>query len=318
MAQFMQEQLTDVEDQKRFEQIDEWWFQSTNVADYEVGAIGQQRVFPSTLVVERTQTIPRRFLGSKYLMALKPLYAMDLKSLVQKVPTLYPVVDEAASVQKFPSPQTIAGITLTEQSALDLAYELCYSGNLMHSLGIVHRDIKPKNIMLTFEGKPVIIDFGFAQMGNPIKTTSTDRVCVVNQGQNKGEVRYVLAQDVAQYRGCQEGDVYAMGKTLFEILFGEATPAQQSSGKLAITPEDAKLYNDDFRSMLMDDNDQSQRRVCRFYPMSREVYDILLNVIRGMCRFDNPDSFAEASKTLLFALRSTSYYREKDSGPNIQ
>jgi eukaryotic-like serine/threonine-protein kinase len=66
----------------------------------------------------------------------------------------------------------VAGVLLDELSAVMLARQLCRAGRIMHEAGLVHRDIKPKNCMLS-GGRAVIIDFGFSDYGG-----GKDRVCV--------------------------------------------------------------------------------------------------------------------------------------------
>ena len=135
-------------------------------------------------------------------MALKPVYDMDLKRFAQQSP-LHPLAEDSAfpientqrthstentqrihSTENTPlgesaSPRargaeiaTVAGVLLDELSAVMLARELCRAGRIMHEAGLVHRDIKPKNCMLS-RGRAVIIDFGFSDYGK-----GKDRVCV--------------------------------------------------------------------------------------------------------------------------------------------
>ena len=79
---------------------------------------------------------------------------------------------ESASPRACAEIPTVAGVLLDEMSAVMLARELCRAGRIMHEAGLVHRDIKPKNCMLS-RGRPVIIDFGFSEYGG-----GEDRVCV--------------------------------------------------------------------------------------------------------------------------------------------
>lgn len=267
-----------------FEHVEGWWFQESSLPDFEeYGA-----VFPRLQYEERTKKPPSRFLGSKWLLALKPVYDMDLKRFAQASPMLYPVSGALSAERKS---DVVAGTPLTEESALQLVSNVCRAGGLMHSTGLVHRDIKPKNIMLK-NGRPVIIDFGFAHF---VDTPEKDgRFCIVQEGRVKGEARYVLAPDVAMSRGCQEGDMYAMGKTLYEVLFGIA-PEPSPSGKLAITKAEASEQNAMFRAML---NDRKVAGSKSRFQMSTDARDILLKVIRSLCREDEPITFAEAEEIL--------------------
>jgi hypothetical protein len=273
------------EDTKYFERIEGWWFQSSSLPEFtEQGA-----VLLSLKDLEiRTKKPPSRFLGTEWLVALKPVYDMDLQTFARKHPILYHVDDEVGSRLE---ESITAEIPLTESSALNLALQLCHAGRLIHSTGLVHRDIKPKNIMLS-KGHPVMIDFGFARFGNAENTEG--RLCIVEQGRVKGEVQYVIAPDVALYRGCQDGDLYAMGKTLYETLFG-AAKGSEGSVKQKITESEAQLQNAKFRSIIEKNESVTESR----FRMTGKARDLLLNVIRGMCREDMPVSFAESEKLLM-------------------
>ena len=283
------------ENVNQFERVDDWWVQSKGLADFETG----QAVFPhiETTLKDRTQKEPGKFLGSKWLIALKPLYDMDLKRFAQKTPLVYSVNDANASIPKRTStsthndPDTVAGISLGSGSALKLALELCHEGKLMHSAGIVHRDIKPKNIMI-WKGRPVIIDFGFSKLVE--KANSYDRICIAQQGVVKGEAGYVLAEDVEMSRGCQEGDRYAMGKTLYELFFGQCQ-SFESAGKVGITVPKVKLQNSEFRATLASDYAGSESR----FLMSQDERDIIMRVITGLCSERVSLTFSDAESLIV-------------------
>jgi serine/threonine protein kinase len=274
-----------------FERVEGWWFQDSGVPEFAENEAVFPRLQEDLEEGGRTRKPPSRFLGSKWLLALKPVYDMDLKRFTQASPTLYPVGDKSSSsADNNPPVVVVAGIPLTQESALQLARDVCYAGRIMHSVGLIHRDIKPKNIMLS-QGRPVIIDFGFSHFVNNKDTDG--RFCIVQEGRVKGEARYVLAPDVAMSRGCQEGDMYAMGKTLYEVLFCVAA-GSAPSGKVALTESEATEQTAKFRAVL-DGKEAGSRS--RFH-MSTDARDTLLTVIRGLCRQDRPISFEEAEKLL--------------------
>ena len=138
-------------------------------------------------------------------MALKSLCDMDLKRFAQASPTLHPINGNSRADSRTTITQTIVGISLSETSAINLVRDICYTDRLMHSTGLVHRDIKPKTSCCAMAGQRLLIlDSHFF-----VEEDRNGKYCIVQEGRVEGKVRYVPALDVALSRGCQEGDRYA-------------------------------------------------------------------------------------------------------------
>jgi tetratricopeptide (TPR) repeat protein/serine/threonine protein kinase len=81
-----------------------------------------------------------------------------------------------------------------------------------HQLGIVHRDVKPGNLMLDGQGKLWVTDFGLARMGGDAGLTQT--------GDLVGTLRYMSPEQALAKRGLVDHrtDIYSLGATLYEVL----------------------------------------------------------------------------------------------------
>lgn len=81
-----------------------------------------------------------------------------------------------------------------------------------HSVGIVHRDVKPSNLLLDARGQIWITDFGLAQVETDAGLTMT--------GDILGTLRYMSPEQALGQRGVvdQRADVYSLGATLYELL----------------------------------------------------------------------------------------------------
>jgi tetratricopeptide (TPR) repeat protein len=83
-----------------------------------------------------------------------------------------------------------------------------------HSKGIVHRDVKPANIMVGIDGEPVVMDFGLA------RDVSSDEQSLTRTGEVCGTPAYMAPEQIQGKRGevDAQSDVYALGVVLYECL----------------------------------------------------------------------------------------------------
>jgi hypothetical protein len=102
-------------------------------------------------------------------------------------------------------------------------------------------------------------------------------------------------------KGCQKDDVYAMGKTLFELLFGQ--DGNGTSSKVAITIEEVTNQNFMFRSLLENSDSVKFSR----FALSEEERLLLLEVIRGLCKTTNPITFRDAELILRNGMEKIQY-----------
>ena len=116
----------------------------------------------------------------------------------------------------------VEGITLknymTKRGALTLREIISYTEQILtalrhaHSKGIVHRDIKPQNIMLLKDGIVKVTDFGIAKLPNAETVTLTDKAI--------GTVYYISPEQASGQEIDQRSDLYSLGVMMYEMATG--------------------------------------------------------------------------------------------------
>ena len=85
-----------------------------------------------------------------------------------------------------------------------------------HSAGVIHRDIKPQNIMLTQDGMVKVTDFGIAKLRQP------DSGETVTQGGQGGTLKYMSPEQISNISAVDaRSDLYSIGMTAYEMLAGD-------------------------------------------------------------------------------------------------
>ncbi|GEM_PF-487218 len=124
-------------------------------------------------------------------------------------------------------PKDATRLTVQIASALDAA----------HARGLVHRDVKPENILLNADGKAMLTDFGIAREVAFLRATGAARTLAAS-GLPVGTPEYMAPEQLRAALVDQRADLYALGAVLYELLTGvvpheAATPYEVAA--LALT-----------------------------------------------------------------------------------
>lgn len=131
--------------------------------------------------------------------------------------------------------ELIDGITLKQylqkKSVLDPAEVLDFTIQTAkalehaHSKGIIHRDIKPQNIMLLKDGMIKVADFGIASLENTIEE---------NNGETVGSVHYIAPEQARGEAPDARSDIYSLGIVMYEMLTGKLPYVGNSDVEVAV------------------------------------------------------------------------------------
>lgn len=113
---------------------------------------------------------------------------------------------------------------LSLEQSLAIAETLARALHAAHSLGVLHRDLKPQNIMLRPDGEPILLDFGLSALDEGATLTGT--------GDMLGTPRYMAPEQVTGEPIDARTDVHALGLLLYELTTGH--PAHAAQGRDAL------------------------------------------------------------------------------------
>ncbi|MDE5540171.1 MAG: Stk1 family PASTA domain-containing Ser/Thr kinase [Bacilli bacterium] len=102
---------------------------------------------------------------------------------------------------------------LTLSEAVDIMLQITDGMSVAHDSYIIHRDIKPQNIMILENGLVKITDFGIAMAMNATQLTQTNSVM--------GSVHYLPPEQASGQGSTLQSDIYSMGIVMYELLTGE-------------------------------------------------------------------------------------------------
>jgi serine/threonine-protein kinase len=160
----------------------------------------------------------------RFLEEAKTIAALEHENIV----AVYDVVDTpfglAIAMQYIDGPCLIDVIkkqgAIPAERAVAIFRQICLGIDYAHRKRIIHRDIKPHNVMLTPEGRAKILDFGLAR--------KTD----LASSEGKGTPTYMAPEQLVGEKVDQRADIYALGKTFYHMLTAEV-PTNPQPQKLS-------------------------------------------------------------------------------------
>ena len=207
------------------------------IGDYEIirelGHGGMGRVFLARNVVsDRVEAMKvllpdlagRGDFAARFMREIKTLASLDHPNIAA-LRTAFTSGDQFIMIMEY-----VEGVTLAqrlEQGAFSTADALNYTGQALSALSyahgkhVIHRDIKPGNMMLTPQGVVKLMDFGLAR--------STDDIGLTATGSTLGSLDYASPEQVQSQPTDERSDLYSLGVSLYQMVTGKRMFSATSS-----------------------------------------------------------------------------------------
>ncbi|MET4159115.1 protein kinase [Agromyces sp. PvR057] len=115
---------------------------------------------------------------------------------------------------------------LSTDKVLDIVAQTANALQAAHAAGLVHRDIKPGNLLITPDGRVKITDFGIARIADQVPLTAT--------GQVMGTVQYLSPEQASGHPASPTTDIYSLGIVAYEALAGRRPFTGESQVAIAM------------------------------------------------------------------------------------
>ncbi|MBI2901395.1 MAG: serine/threonine protein kinase [Planctomycetes bacterium] len=201
---------------------------------------------------------------------------------------------------------------IAEARALEIILEAAKAMEYMQSKGIVHRDIKPGNVMVLKDGRVKVCDLGFAQ---PIRDG------VVEEETTSGTAQY-MSPEQARGQGIDvRADIYSLGATLYHMVMGELPFAGTDSIEVMAKQVMEALNSSEIKNRRVSkhmhyfiERMMSKDKTLR-YSTPRDLIDDITEQIEGFKSLDFDADQARQDSSVLKLMRKEEETREPTPPP---
>ncbi|HUJ03417.1 MAG TPA: serine/threonine-protein kinase, partial [Rhizomicrobium sp.] len=158
-------------------------------------------------------------------------------------------------IEGAPPPAYLRQNALTLPQCLTLFRKVCAAVHYAHQRMVIHRDLKPGNILVTAEGEPKLLDFGLARL---IAAESDFALPRTESGLHAMTVRYASPEQVRGQTVTTASDIYSLGVILYEMLTGHSpyrNPERSSLDLMRAVSEEDPVRPSEWRRELRGDLD---------------------------------------------------------------
>jgi len=170
---------------------------------------------------------------------------------------------------------------MPEKDAVKLASRICEALVYMHGQGVVHRDLKPQNVMLCNDGTIRIMDFGIAKAEGRRMTFAGFTPAV-------GTPDYMAPEQVKGKRGDERTDIYSLGAMLYEMAVG--VPPFQCENENPLVIMNARVTGDPEAPRKRNPKVSAQVEEIILHAMEREPNKRFPSAAAMKAELDNPES----------------------------
>jgi predicted Ser/Thr protein kinase len=182
----------------------------------------RRRVALKVLPVEMAENAERR---RRFEREAQAVAALNHPGIV----TIYSVEHDAG--RSFLTMELVEGRTLEQavpagglplREFLRIAIQLADAMNAAHERGILHRDLKPGNVMLTTKGRIKVLDFGLAKLADvaPVAALNVQGPLTTSSGQIVGTLSYMAPEQAEGRTIDHRADIFGLGVLLYELAAG--------------------------------------------------------------------------------------------------
>ena len=156
--------------------------------------------------------------------------------LVQVMREEYRTLGEGMTPAKNRDDNKHQSILLPTQQVISIICRICDALQAAHEQGVLHRDLKPGNIMIRPDGDPIVMDFGLAKIKR-----DQNEVSLSLSNQIIGTIEYMAPEQAQSSKDIDErADIYSLGSILYQMLTGRRH--FQSSGNILADAQALQIY----------------------------------------------------------------------------